>query len=236
MKIVVPVYKETHWALKPFSQLYNKYWGSYIDVMCYSKPDFRLPSNFNIVSVDDTDYPAEHWANGMLLYLKNISDDTVVILLEDYWLIRPVDLEGIVVLNRLISPEVLRVDLTSDRLYAKEVRNVGCIKHYDIVEAPDSQYQMSLQCGIWNRKLLIEVLEKLPPDKRSPWEVELTGTGIVNQEKYKVYGTRQNPVRYVNGMNNARGIETNLDGATKEDKAIMVKYIYEEQKRKKNNE
>ena len=161
MKIVVPVYKKTHWALKPFSQLYNKYWGSHIDVMCYSKPDFRLPPNFNIVSVDDTDFPAEHWANGMLLYLKNIPDDTVIILLEDYWLIRPVDLEGVVVLNKLVASNVLRVDLTSDRLYAREVRNVGCIGHYDIVEAPNSQYQMSLQAGIWNRELLIEVLEKL---------------------------------------------------------------------------
>lgn len=234
MKIVVPVYKARHWALRPFSILYNKYWGDDIDVMCYSTPDdIKLPGNFNIVSVDPIDYPKEKWVDGILIYLKSITDNTVVILLEDYWLVRKVDVEGVYTMSNVIDDNVLRVDLTTDRLYAKGVKDVGYVRHYDIIEAPGSEYQMSLQAGIWNRKLLIDVLEELPFDRHSAWDVELTGTGIVNEKGCRVYGTRQNLVRYVNGANVTTGIQSEFVGATAEDKAMMVKYTNEQKKLEK---
>jgi len=236
MRIVVPVYNKRHWALQPFSILFNKYWGGSIDVMCYSIPNMQLPSNFHLMSVDPVDFPRDKWVDGLLLYLKNISDKAVVIMLEDYWLIRKVDADGVSKLAGIIEDNILRIDLTTDRLYAGGVKDVGYVGHYDIIEAPGSQYQMSLQAGIWNRELLIEVLEKLPIKNHSAWDVELDGTNIVNSGNYRVFGTRQYPVRYINGVNDAIGIQTDFNGATEEDKAMMIKYTTEQKELEKKNE
>jgi len=237
MRIVVPVYNKRHWALQPFAILFNKYWSTReVDVMCYSVPTVTLPSNFNIVSVDPIDFPRDKWADGMLLYLKNITDDAVVVLLEDYWLIRRADVDGVAKLANILEENVLRVDLTTDRLYAEGVRDVGYVGHYDIIEAPGSQYQMSLQAGIWNRKLFIEVLEALPPTRHSAWDVELEGTNIVNNGNYRVFGTRQYPVRYINGANDAVGIQTDFKGVIEEDKEMMIKYTAEQKELEKQHE
>ena len=236
MRIVVPVYNKRHWALQPFSILFNKYWGGSIDVMCYSIPNMQLPSNFHLMSVDPVDFPRDKWVDGLLLYLKNISDKAVVIMLEDYWLIRKVDTDGVSKLAGIIDDNILRIDLTADRLYAGGMKDVGYVGHYDIIEAPGSQYQMSLQAGIWNRELLIEVLEKLPIKNHSAWDVELDGTNIVNSGNYRVFGTRQYPVRYINGANDAIGIQTDFNGATEEDKVMMIKYTTEQKELEKKNE
>ena len=145
MRIVVPVYNKRHWALQPFSILFNKYWGGPVDIMCYSIPALKLPGNFNLVSVDPMDFPRDKWADGMLLYLKNIEDDAVVILLEDYWLVRSVDVGRVSVLSRVVNNDVIRIDLTTDRLYASGMKDVGYVGRYDIIEAKGSQYQSSLQ-------------------------------------------------------------------------------------------
>lgn len=233
MRIVVPVYNKRHWALQPFSILFNKYWGDNVDIMCYSKPNFSLPKNFNIVSVDPYDFPRDKWVDGLLIYLNEIEDDTVTILLEDYWLIRPVDIYGINALSGIIKDDILRVDLTTDRLYAGGMKDVGYVNHYDIIEAVGSQYQMSLQAGIWNRKLLIQILEALPKDRHSAWDVELEGTIIVNNNSnnYRVFGTRQNLVRYINGANDATGVQTSFKNVIEEDKEIMLKYIKLQEKK-----
>ena len=235
MRIVVPVYKKTHWALKPFAALFNKYWlingeKVNIDVMCYSTPNFSLPNNFKICQIDKIDYPRNLWADGLLQYLYRVEDNEILIMLEDYWLIRKADANGILTLATLVKDNILRVDVTTDRLYAGGMKDVGYIGHYDIIEARESQYQMSLQAGIWNKSLLIEVIEKMTPGKRSSWDVELEGTGIVNREpdKYRVLGTRQNPVRYINGMNDATGIIKSAQGVCEEDWSIISKYIKEE--------
>jgi hypothetical protein len=231
MRIVVPVYNKRHWALQPFSILFNKYWGDDVDVMCYSVPSFSLPKNFNIVSVDPYDFPRDKWVDGLLIYLNSIEDSAVTILLEDYWLIRPVDVYGVHTLSGIVKDDVLRIDLTADRLYAGGMKDVGYVKHYDIIEAAGSQYQMSLQAGVWNRELLIKILEELPKNMHSAWDVELVGTSIVNANNYRVFGTRQNLVRYINGANDALGVQTNFSGATEEDRETMLKYIKLQEKK-----
>lgn len=226
MRIVIPTYRKTHWALKPFTTLFNKYWPyASADIMCYSKPIFRLPKNFKIVSVDPIDYPRNLWAEGLCKYLEMISDKAVVVLLEDYWLTRMVNVDGISVLENVIGDNVLRVDLTTDRLYAGGVTDIGHIGYFDLVEAPGSQYQMSLQAGMWNRELLIKVIRQLKPGNMSSWDVELEGTNVVNASGYRVFGTRQNPVRYINGINDANGIIKSFSGCTTEDEEMIKKYI-----------
>jgi len=132
--------------------------------------------------------------------LNSIVEQFVIILLDDYWLNKTVDVRGVSTLTdyMLANRDVLRVDLTTDRLYAGGMRDYDTYGHYDLIHAPGSPYQMSLQAGIWNKGLLLSVLQM----DRDPWQVELEGTTIVNERNMTVLGTRQNLVRYTNGMKN----------------------------------
>lgn len=198
----VPVYVECSdkylWALRPFSYLFNLYWSELqpVTVFGYSQPDFQLPQNFKFFSINGTNYPAERWSNGFIEFLTAQTDPHFALLLVDYWLSRTVDVRGVQACADYVSgrPEVLRIDLTADRLYAGGMYDVEPYGSYDIIETPaDTPYQFSTQAGIWNRSL---VLGLLVPNK-SPWEVE-TQTQV--PKEMRVLGTRQYPVRYANAV------------------------------------
>lgn len=232
--VVVSTSDKYSWALKPFAHLFQKYVGSDCDVAVagYTPPNFVLPYNFHFYSIDTPQYPKDKWVDGFLKFLYHYDNPFFVLMLEDYWLCRTVDTKGIDILHRLMtfSPELVRVDITGDRLYAGGMRDIGYYERFDLIEAPQSQYQMSLQAGIWNRKHLINILEKLPEGLHSAWDVELQGTTILNTMTERVFGTRQWPMRYVNGMNNAKSNEINYVGFTDFDKE-SVKVLVDEEKK-----
>lgn len=229
MKIIVPAYSKTYWCLKPFAYLFNKYWENQTPVVLhYGNFDIDLPNNFSKYEIYYKDYPMEMWADGIIKYLKSIKDETIVLLLEDYWLVRQVSNEMVLILNALAerNKDILRIDLTTDRLYAGGMRDVGQVGYIDLIEAPGSMYQMSLQAGIWRRDNFLEVLELLNDRERSSWGVELTGTGIVNNDlNYRVFGTRQFPLRYENGVNVKDGVNKTLFLMNEQDKNHIMKWI-----------
>jgi len=229
MKIIIPTYSKTYWSLKPFTYLFNKYWDRRDAVVLYYEPiPFALPDNFETYQIYYKDYPREKWADGVIKYLKEINDNSVVLLLEDYWLTRKVNKDLVDMLVKFMrnNDDLLRIDLTTDRLYAGGMRDVGYLEWVDLIEAPKSMYQMSLQAGLWNREKLLEILLKLRPAERSSWNVELVGTGIVNEEtNYRVLGTRQFPVRYENGINVKSGVNHGLRTMCAEDKKHIEQWI-----------
>ncbi len=185
------------WAIKPFAYLFNVYWSTMQPVLLagFSEPTFPLPDNFTFMKIADENYPADKWSNGLIHLLNNVDDSHFVFLLEDYWLCKTVDVRGVNACYEYIKDRnVLRIDLTDDRQYAGGVQNLDAWGSYDIVETPNgTPYQMSTQAGIWNRKLMLEVLR---PDK-SAWEIEVHTSPPPSM---RVLGTRQCPVRYANGI------------------------------------
>jgi hypothetical protein len=198
----VPVYVEVSdkylWALRPFSYLFNIFWSELqpVTVFGYSRPDFDLPTNFRFVSIAEESYPANKWSDGLIEFLLREQETHFVLLLVDYWLCRTVDVGGVGSLADLcrMNPAILRMDLTTDRLYAGSSHDIGYWGHYDLVEAGnDEQYQFSLQASIWNRSSMLSVLER----GKTPWEVEVHTTLTPDM---RVFGSRQYPVRYANGI------------------------------------
>jgi hypothetical protein len=229
VSVVVSVSDRYLKLLQPFAHLFNKYWSSLQQVYIagYSLPPFRLPDNFIYHSIRTPQYPKEQWVDGFIDFLEWFQEPFFVLCLEDYFLCRRVDNNGIATLADYMAyhPDIIRIDLTADRLYAGGMRDVGYYGHYDLIEAPQSPYQMSTQTGIWNRKLLLDILKELKPSQHSAWDVELEGTTILNNHKeIRVLGTRQCLVRYVNAMNNATGPNIALGGLEEEDKN-MVEHI-----------
>lgn len=226
--VVVSVSDKYLWALQPFSELFNKYWGvDYrVYIAGYSVPMFQLPANFEFFQINTECYPKERWVDGIWKFLEKYYFEKFVLLLEDYWLCRKVDTAGIEHLSSYMDlhDNLLRMDLTADRQYAGGMKDIAYYEHFDIIEAYGSQYQMSLQAGIWDTRHFMTILNQLPPHMHSAWDVEIDGTSLVNVSSLRVFGTRQNPVRYVNGLNNAvSGV--NLSGFKREDIEIVEKYI-----------
>ena len=186
------------WAVRPFSYLMSVYWSTQQPIIVggFSRPQFPLPPNIEFVQLDTKNYPASKWSDSLIILLNSIEDKHIVFMLEDYWLSRTADVRGIDACHKYIENRdaVLRIDLTDDRQYSGGVMNVDAWGSYDIVETPHkTPYQMSTQAGLWNRSLLLSILER----GKSGWETEIH---TQPPETMRVLGTRQCPVRYANAM------------------------------------
>jgi hypothetical protein len=194
-------------ALRPYAWLFQKYWGTSQEVLVagFTPPDFELPPNFSFHSIGPFEnYPVGKWTNAVIKLLGEIEDDAFTLMLEDYWITRPVDVRGVEMCHAYACQfgYVLRIDLTLDRLFAHGPRYPGDVPdyaylgHLDLIRSePTSQYHMSLITGMWRRDNLLKVLR---PDW-SPWQVELEGTSYLaahHAHDLLVLGTRQWPIRH----------------------------------------
>lgn len=214
MQILVLTSDKSMRLLQGFAHLWDKYAAELvdapIDVAGYSPLPFVLPKNYTYHSLGDfADYPVKKWTDGLLKAL-DLSDDPVVLLLfDDYWLVRGVNVHAIGMASRLMyaRPEILRFDLSSDRLYADGIESCGYMGCYDLIcSNPTIPYHFSLQAGLWNRELLKQVV--VPNE--DPWECEMRGTARVaahtgtQLENWQVLSTRQVPMKYLIAMQGGR--------------------------------
>lgn len=214
MRIAVLTCDKYLWAARVCAHLLGKYWSPTlpVDLVAFSHPGWSLPASWRYCSMGrQEDYPAQKWSNAVIQYLRSIDDDLVLLLLEDYWLCRKVDTEAIQMLETYMSfngRNVARMDLTTDRLYAKGSVDVGPWDRLDLIRGhPDAEYQISLQAGIWNRGLLLGLLR---PDE-TPWEFEISGSTRLRQRPdLQILGTRQSPLRYVIGIRHG---QASVDGS-----------------------
>lgn len=218
----------------PFAYLFNKYWANNVDVdvLCEST-DIKLPKNFKMrpIDVSNGSWPKEQWSDGLIKYLESISESFVVIMLDDYWLSRHVDVHAVNLCLEYMSRyrSIIRIDLTLDRLFAgvgpiypsddKEHDTHG---YLDFVSRHGTPYQMSLMPGIWNKKLLLDILQP----KWTPWDVEIDGTTKLNKTSWIVLGTRQRPVKMTNGLRNEREC-IDVDDIKPQDLKIITKMFPE---------
>lgn len=190
------------WCLSPFAYLFNKYWDENQEVVVagFRTPNFELPKNIRFHSLARANYPQNKWSDGLIQFLTEMPDEFSVIMLEDYWIARPVDTTFVNIAETYMrnSPNVLRFDLTGDVAYVtgdmRSAYNYGYINHYDIVQKPYGvPYRMSFQAGLWNNRLLLSLLQK----NKTPWEVEIHTSP---REELLVLGTKQWPLLYANAM------------------------------------
>jgi len=233
MNVIVFTSDSHNWCLKPFSLLFNKYWSENqrVDIAGYTDPELDLPPNFKFYSIAKPQYNKARWADGAIKFLRSVEYTHSVILLEDYWLCRSVctsDIDTLLDFCVYCGDNILRVDLTADRLYAGGCKDYGYWNKFDIVQAKGAPYELSLQAGLWNIKSLLSVLEDLETGYKSAWDVELKGTEIVIGRNMNIFGTRQYPMRYVNALNNAQGKKTNFLGLIQEDIDMIMPFVPEE--------
>lgn len=181
------------WAMRGFAYQWQKYCGLPIDVVGFSAPKFKLPINFQFVSMGRfEDYPANKWSDVLINYLNQIEEEQIGLFLEDYWLIRKADTRALGFIERFMKafPTALRFCLTTDRLYCGKITQFCSFLHYDIIQAtPPTSYHLSTQASVFNKSTLLKVAKP----GMTPWELELKTTPIfeANPDEYQVFGTRQ---------------------------------------------
>lgn len=214
------------WCLKPFCYLFNQYWSELQEVVVggFTPPQFQLPPNFIFHQIDKRPYPKKMWSDGLIQFLQAFNDDIFILLLEDYLLCRTVDHQGIMTLadymNQGKNSDVVRFDLTNDRLNAAGMHDIEPYGHYDIIACnKDTQYEMSLQAAIWNRRNLLSMLRP----GLTPWEVELQTD--MQAQPYRVLGCRQFPIRYANLMLKGEVMDYELEHIPEPHRSAIERWI-----------
>ena len=209
MQILIMTSDKTFHALRAFAWCWIKYaldLADYpIDIYGYSPQPFPLPRNFTYHSIGKfEDFPAQRWSDGLYHALSQSEESVVLLLLDDYWLVRDLDTRAIKLAAHYVNENknILRFDLSSDRLYAEGIQDAGTLGHLDLIESnPSIPYNLSLQAGLWNRKHLKDLLVS----NESAWQFEMRGTERTARYPHlRVLGTRQVPMKYLIAVQNAR--------------------------------
>lgn len=189
MEILVLTSNEYVHMLAGFAYLFNKFWpgDQFVTALRYDRRPPALPSNFYAPAAGKQSELS--FAAGLRGWLENIYlSDLVLLLLEDYYLSAPVDVEHIRSLWAYMRahPEVGKIDLSGD-LAQRETSK----PHVDglVRAAPGYQFRGSLQAAIWRRDYLLAQLE----GDLTPWQFERQACrdGLV-------LGVTKPPLTYIN--------------------------------------
>lgn len=201
MRCVVLSSDKTIWALRITQYLMARFFpGAQVVVGGYTPPAFRLLPGWEFERIGAFEnYPVERWSDGVIRFLSGLRDELVIVMLDDYWLLRAVDVRAVaaIELYMLDNRDVARFDLTLDRANNAAAKPAGYLEHLDLVEStPDIPYHFSFQAAVWRREMLLSLLSM----NESPWEAEIRCNGRLINAGWSVLGTRQGPMRYLIGV------------------------------------
>lgn len=212
MKAIVFTSDRHDWLLHGFLRQWSKYRGTKYDGeldleiagFSYRGP-YRIEPSGEEVPFSSIgrfeDYPVERWSDAVYAKVMSLKDELFIFMLEDYWLMRHLN-RGVMNLAEDYMrkhPDVIRFDLTSDRMFAKEAKYTESHGVMDICEAK-GDYSLSFQAAIYRRDLLLEVLRP----GETPWQAELRGTQRLNNLGHRVLGSYQWPVNYMIVVNKGK--------------------------------
>lgn len=202
-------------ALRPLAFLLNRHWRPEPEVVVggFTPPDFELPPNFAFHSIGpQEEYPLGKWSDGLAAFVGAMPDEVFVLMLEDMWPSRDVDVEAVRILADYARQfeYVARIDLTGDRLYAIHAQDYGHAGRLDLIKSmPGSPYHLSMMPGIWRKEHLLAALRP----GWNPWDVEIHGTPVLSHMgDVIVLGTRQWPYRNILAFRGGDSGKLDLDG------------------------
>jgi hypothetical protein len=178
MKNNLPVYiwtsNQLMCCLPAWAYLFNKFWPkkTNVKVLGYNQPTFKLPDNFEYISLGEQRGP-KYWSTDMINYFSKCTDEYFYLTTEDGFIVKPVnerilDYLSEIMVNNLDS-NLLRICLTKDITHRPHniLEDLG---DFQLISAGDNtKYRNSVHHSIWNRRNLLKEL----PIGITPWEFEL---------------------------------------------------------------
>jgi len=196
-----------YWLLRGLFYGFRAFWNNEPTIVFgyESLPQKYAPPNVRFVPLGSKNLPANMWTTGFIKMLRRLPSKYFILMLEDYWLYKPVRVDTVDMLREYMADNakgmnILRIDLTADRAVRKQCRPYEDIHMQDsgdtvriISSPPHAPYQMSYQAAIWNRDLLLEILV---PNETAQ-ESEVNGTKrLRGRDDILVLGTLERPLVY----------------------------------------
>lgn len=189
-------------VLPGFAYLVNKFYPNQeFTVVRYDVRPPKLPDNFKQFAVgQQSNYS---WSGGLRHYLEQIDDEFVLLMLEDYYLDKDVEINVIASLQNLMLTHnnIVKIDLTDDRMKV-EHKDWGkhlSSKQFDMIESSvNSPFLASVQAAIWRRDFLIDILN----NKDNAWQFEKNKRTkkYLTDHKAVILGCVNPPMSYVNAV------------------------------------
>lgn len=233
MHICVVGTHQYQWCLWPFGSLFYKYWGPGKVHYCGDHLVGDLPPNLEFVQVPAYrmgTWPWEHWfGNGLRSYLETVDDPIVALFLPDHWLCDYVNGPETLALHdyMLANPDVVRGNLAAGTALEKYGEPVATWEGIEIIGVPPTHPHASLDGGmtfcpsLWNRQLLIELLEP----NWNLWQCEGLGTRKMAGQGLRSVGTRPAVLRRVHGLNHGQPKVAFLEGLRSEDWVLVRRHL-----------
>ena len=133
----------------------------------------------------------DHWRGSISRKIDTIQDDTVLMILTDYWLTAPTDFQRLERARTLLEANMAqKVDLQAQANFWAH------IDHDDMVEATQTaQYRQSTQAAIYRRQYLADCFRQ---GSENPWQWELAPWS--QNDGAKILGWKTPVIRYADVM------------------------------------
>jgi len=191
-------------CIPPFAYLFNKFWdaGQQVKIVRYDVRPPKTSGNFSNFAIGVQDEYT--WSSGLIKYLHYHPGDLILLMLEDYFVDKPVNTKLIKKLWQYMGQHegIVKIDLTDDRLKMPH-RVYNPPLHYDedlIVSEDNAPFQTSLQAAIWRKDFLLQFLDPT----ENPWQFEKKGTKRIVQARLSgdfdglILGCKRPPLSYIN--------------------------------------
>jgi hypothetical protein len=115
------------------------------------------------------------WCKNLLAFVKDVPEDKVLLLQEDFWLNFPTDTAFI---NRAVAAMNADPKIAAFRIYPCPGPEGPINEEYGLLR-PGSAYRVSCQATIWRKDELVNLLERFD----HPRDFEIQGTIYANAER-----------------------------------------------------
>jgi len=207
-----------HYAplLKGFAHQWNQYCGLSATVVYHNVAPAPLPNNFTLLASPGED---RDWSGCLKRALDQVTDEIVIVGLDDHWLSAPADLETLIRAEAYLraNDDVQRIDLTEDRATFPYMERDGYLQA--VFNPTKVEYPLSSQFSLWRRAFLQRVLRE--GETVHQFEVEASRAVLSEFPVILGIGTRVFPCPPSGVVWNGRLENLHLEGFTPEDAAEL---------------
>ena len=170
MTIIVLSCNKNEDTFAPFHHLMEKYYPNHPEIIYFT--DGIINPYYKTLPIEMT---LDKWTAGFRKFLNKILDDQVLLMIDDCFIRKPVDVKRI---------EDASTILGVNQLYGGNIALMNFEQSWNDTDEPSkyegwkkrkhgSEFEVSLMCGLWDRNKLLKVVER----DCSPWEIELNQDG-----------------------------------------------------------
>lgn len=160
----------------PFHHCVEKYYPNHPEII-YATETIKNPYYKTICHEADL----SHWTKRIRETLKDIKDNQILIIMDDCFIRNPVDTQRIEYLSKQLKGNIAMFEFEKSWDTNDEKTDIIGMKK----RQHGSEYEVSINCGLWDRDKLIDVLSR----NSDPWDVELNQDNrgydyYINSEDY----------------------------------------------------